>query len=76
MVEQRRHDGDEHGGEHEPAADLGQAATPEAHQGEHDQRPEQVELLLDGEAPEVPQRGEVEQRRVPGAVQIWYQLVT
>ena len=67
VVEQRRHDGDGDGGEHEPAADLGEAAAPEVDQPDHDQRPEEVELLFDGEAPQVAQRGEVEQCGVPGA---------
>ena len=67
VVEQRGRHGDDDGGEDEPPADLGQAAAAEAHQGEHDDRPEEVELLLDGEAPQVPQRGEVEQCGVPGA---------
>ena len=55
--------GDGDGGEEHPAGDLRQPAPAEAHQADHDQRPDQVELLLHGEAPQVAQRGEVAGRR-------------
>ena len=65
-VERQRHeDGDGDGGDEQPAAHIGHppgAGTPE--QQHHDDRPDQVELLLDRQAPEVAQRGEVARRRV------------
>ena len=68
VVGQCDHDRDGERGEEQPSADVGHPArtgTPE--QQDHDDRPRQVELLLDGEAPEVPQRGEVAGRGVAEA---------
>ena len=63
---QRGHDaGDGHGDDDQRPADVVDAARAEAQEPDHRQRPQDVELLLDGEAPEVAQRGEVARRRVP-----------
>ena len=65
-VHQRRDDGDAECGQHQPAADVGDPPRPTAEQGEHHERPHDVELFLDGEAPQVPQRRELVRRRVAG----------
>ncbi len=65
--QQRHHDGDAERGEQQPAADVRKPAPTEADQPDHDDRPEQVELLFDGEAPQVAKRSEVERRGVAGA---------
>ncbi|MFT3852604.1 MAG: hypothetical protein QM733_07700 [Ilumatobacteraceae bacterium] len=60
-------DGDAHAGGEQPQPELrqplGPARAPQ-HQRHH-QRPQQVELLLHGQRPQVPQRGERRRRRVP-----------
>ena len=49
----------------QPQPDLGQLAPPAAEDEDHDQRPEQVELLLHRQRPQVAQRGERPGRGVP-----------
>ena len=51
----------------EPLRGAGDLARATAQQHDHHQRPQQIELLLDREAPQVAQRGEVVGRRVAGA---------
>ena len=58
-------DGDGDGGEQQPHDSSRQASPPQPDQPDHHQRPQQVELLLHGEAPQVAQRREVTRRRVP-----------
>ncbi len=63
---QHGHDGrDRQADAEQPQADLRQAMAGPAQDDDHDQGPEQVELLLHGQRPQVAQRGECAGRGVP-----------
>ncbi len=64
VVQQRHRDRDHQGGDGEPLGHAEHTTCPDPQQHHHHQRPQQVELLLDGEAPEVAQRREVPGRAV------------
>ena len=64
VVQQRHRDRDHQGGDGEPFGHAEHTTCPDPQQHHHHQRPQQVELLLDGEAPEVAQRREVPGRAV------------
>ncbi len=66
-VDHCRHDRDHEGGDDEPSADVGDLAGSAAEECEHHQRPDHVELLFDGKAPEVTQRGELVRGGVPSS---------
>ena len=65
VVERGDDAGDGHGRGDERPADVLHPPRPEAQDDDHHQRPQQVELLLHGQAPQVAQRGEVAGRGVP-----------